>query len=350
MENSFMQRLRDQNLISQTLWFKRPGLNGSNQKATVREIWEIYQRDHLSTISESARVLTIFRCVRFLPPIFDVRLCELNPQVISEFVRFSKEVATAKSKSAGAKKSQRLNFDQELKDLKSLLNWYRDTIDFQFANPVKPNHYKMAILIEKKPKPRQISVEQLQLFLSHLPNFYRDIAVIQFFCGGRIGEIVGLHWKNIDLEERILKIQEVLVWIRGTPKVKSCPKNGFSRDVFINETMLDIFSRRLQEKGDKTDLVFHRDGEPLRYGAICKNFNAAWKAAGLEQFSGSHTMRYAAAQLSRRLTGSIDGAKAVTGHKSLTLAQKYSDYSSIDENKATVEKLEKALIEVKVAA
>jgi integrase len=196
---------------------------------------------------------------------------------------------------------------------------------------------------------RQISVEQLQLFLSHLPPFYHDIAVTQFFCGGRIGEIVGLHWKNIDFDRRILKIQEVLVWIRGTPKVKSCPKNGLSREVFINDTTLEILRRQFVSRGD-SELVFHRQGQPLRYGAICKNFNMAWRKAGLSQFTGSHSMRYAAAQLSRRLTGSIDGAKSVTGHKSLALAQKYSEYSSIEENKATVEKLELALTHVKAQA
>lgn len=340
---SFRKRLIAEGLVSSRWLFRFQNPNGINRKITVFDIWELYKRDHLSTISESARVLTIFRCERFLPPLFEIRLCELNPQVISEFIRYSKEIQSKKTT------SRRFNFEKELKHLRSMLNWYRDTIDFQFVNPVKPNHYKLSVIVDKPEKQRQISVEQLQLFLSCLTPFYHDLAVIQFFCGGRIGEAAGLHWHNVDLEKRVLKIQEVMVWIKGKPKIKLCPKNGFSREVFINDTMFEIFKRKLESRQD-ADLVFHNDGKALRYGTINKAFNLAWQKAGLSQFSGSHAMRYAAAQLSRRLTGSIDGAKSVTGHKSLVLAEKYSDYSSIDENKSAVEKLESALIQVKVAA
>jgi integrase len=339
----FRHQLIDAGLISAPWLLRFQQRNGRNRKMTVFKVWEQYQKDHLPAISESARVLKIFRCERFLPPLYGIRMCELNPQVISEFIRFSKDQVAKRAH------SQRSNFDKELKDLRSILNWYRDTFDFQFASPINRTHYKLAVIKEIPKQQRQISVEQLQLFLGELSEFYRDLATIQFFCGARIGEIAGLHWKNIDLEQRTLKIQEVLVWIRGRPKVKSCPKNGLSRDVFLNDTMLEIL-RRYQALRNGTGLVFHRKGSPLLYSAICGNFNRAWKRAGLPQFKSSHQARYAAAQFSRRLTGSIDGAKAVTGHQSLQLAQKYSDYSSIDQNRTSVEMLEIALLEKKPVA
>ena len=338
----FRQQLIDAGLLSSRwlLRFQQP--NGSNRKMTVLDAWEQYQKDHLPAISEAARVLKVFRCERFLPPLFGLRMCELTPQVISEFIRYSKELAARRGG------SQRCNFDKELKDLRSLFNWYRDSIDFQFSSPINRTHYKLAVIREIPRQQRQISVEQLQLFLAQLPEFYRDLATMQFFCGGRIGEIAGLHWKNIDLERRVLKIQEVLVWIRGQPKVKSCPKNGLSREVYINDTMLEALQRHFSLRNESS-LVFHREGRPLLYGAICGNFNGAWKKAGLPQFKGSHQLRYAAAQFSRRLTGSIDGAKAVTGHRSAQLAEKYSNYSNVDENRQAIERLEMELLAKKPA-
>ncbi len=168
MENSlaFKKRLLELDLIPQSHWFKRQCSNGNNRKITVNDLWELYQKDHLTTISESACVLTVFRCVRFLPPLFEIRLCDLNPQVISEFIRFSKEIATQKQK------SRCFNFDKEIRDLNAMLNWYRDSVDFQYANPVKQNHFKLAVIREIPKKQRQITIQQFQTFLSHLPDFF----------------------------------------------------------------------------------------------------------------------------------------------------------------------------------
>ncbi len=338
MENVFKTRLLELGLISQSHWFTRDShRNGNNRKITVTELWQLYQNDHLTTISEAARVLTVFRCVRFLPPLFKLKLSDLNPQVISEFIRFSKEAAMKKEK------SRRFNFDKEIRDLKAMLNWYRDSVDFQYANPVKQNHFKLAIIREIPKKNRQITIRQFQTFLSYLPEFFHDLATVQFFCGARIGEIAGLQWKNIDFRRRVLKIQEVLVWINGTPKVKSCPKNGLSREVYLNDTLIEILRRKSESKCD-SEFVFSFDGKPLRYGVICNNFNRAWIKAGLSNFTGTHQLRYTAAQFSRLLTGSIEGAKAITGHQSAALANKYSDYASIDQNRKSVRKLEEALI------
>ncbi len=121
---------------------------------------------------------------------------------------------------------------------------------------------------------------------------------MQIFCGARIGEIAGLQWNNIDFNKRVLKIQEVLVWIRGTPKVKSCPKSGLSREVYLNDTLIEILRRRSESRGD-SELVFDFGGKPLRYGIICNNFNRAWRKAGLSNFAGTHQLRYTAAQMSR---------------------------------------------------
>ncbi len=168
MENSqaFKKRLIELDLVPQTHWFARQGSNGDNRKITVSDLrstksvnlLDLYQKDHLTTISEAARVLTVFRCVRFLPPIFDLKLCDLNPQVISEFIRFSKEIALQKQK------SRRFNFDKEIRDLKAILNWYRDSVDFQYANPVKQNHFKLAVIREIPKKQRQITLSNFKLF------------------------------------------------------------------------------------------------------------------------------------------------------------------------------------------
>ena len=334
---NFRKRLTDSKLLDSSWLKSRSQDNGQNRKFFLRDVWFLYQKDHLPTISESSRISKKYRCNQFLPPLYNLKMHELTPQVISELIHISKEEEERKQL------KRRFNFERELRDLRSILNWYSANHDFRFVNPVNSGHYKLSVIREIPFVQRQISQEQIQKFLDQLPAFYRDIATMEFYCGARIGEIAGLQWKNVDFARRILKIQEVIVWIGNDPKIKAFPKNGSSREVFINFTMMEILKRYFDNRASASPFVFHRKGKPLLYSVICANFNRAWIRAELPQYRGAHILRYGSSQLGRRLTGSIDGAKALTGHKSFALANQYSEYSCIDQNRDVVEKLEVAM-------
>ena len=158
----------------------------------------------------------------------------------------------------------------------------------------------------------------------------------------RIGECAGLQWKNVDFERRIVTIQEIIVWVRGQPFVKNQPKNNRGRRVYLSNAMFEILQARLKERNG-SEFVFHRNGKPLLYSAVNANYNRAWKKSGLTQFHSTHICRYFAAQRARVVSGSIDGVKAVTG-QGLQMALKYSDYSCIEQNRETIEKMEIALL------
>ncbi len=334
MKANFLKVLREKGLLTNFSLWKRDHLNGNNNKITVHEVYQNYKDTHLPTISESSRVSKIARCNRFLKPIFDLKMANLNPQIISEFIKFSKAPFN--------EKSRRCNFHKELKDMKSMLNWYIDNFDFTYANPIRVSHMKLSEISPTPDRERKINIEQLKLFMSNLKPFYRDMAMIQLYCAGRIGEVAGIQVKNIDLQNRRLTIKEVLVWIKGKPKIKNCPKNGKTRIVYINDTMFEIFSRLLATHPLECPFLFHKNEEPLRYNAINENYNKAWAKSGLHQYSGSHQIRYASAQIARKLTGSIDAAMAVTGHTSIKMAEHYSQFDNSELNQSSVTKVEQA--------
>ena len=78
----------------------------------------------------------------------------------------------------------------------------------------------------------------------------------------------------------------------------------------------------------------------MSYNQIQEAYNRAWKKAGLHpKFSGTHQLRYGCAQMSRKIGGSIDAAVAMTGHKSIKMADKYSAFDNLDLNKEISEKM-----------
>ena len=313
-QHTFHRTLIEKGLISAG-WFSRIAHpNGKDHKITVQEVWELYKKDHLPTVTESTRVNKTFRCEKFLPPIYAIRMCELSPQLISEFIRFNLESEVLKVS------RKRFNFQKELKDLKSIARWFTDTIDFQYACPIKQHHYKLAVVREIPRQQREITVEQFQLFLSRLKEPYSDICVAQYLAASRIGETAGLQWKNIDYDRRIITIREIVIWVQGQPRVKLTTKTGRSRQVFLSDAMLEIL-KKYKAKRNGSDFVFHKNGRPLLYSIINANFNRAWKKAGLTQFRGTHQTRFFACQRARVVSGSVDGVKAITG-QSIQMAQK----------------------------
>ena len=317
----------------------RWSVNGSNRLLTLGTVFEKYKDLHLPTVSEITRIKLIARVERYLAPLFDESMGNLTPDRIAEFIK------SMKLSYVQGPYSKRYNFNKELRDLRALLQWWSDHYDYRFKNPIKQFHFKLGVMEEVPEKDKKISMDETIDFFNAFPqkSLYHDLAVTQYYCGGRTSEIVGIQIKNIDLENRVLSIKEVIVWIRGKPKIKALPKNGKARAVFINDTLYEIFSRRMKDTHEGCVFLFHDESNhPIRYNRVNVAFNKAWKDAGLSQkFSGSHLLRYSSSQAARKITGSLDAAAAVTGHLSMRMAAHYGKLDSTELNQSSVKEIEK---------
>jgi len=315
----------------------RFGINGSHITMTLGEVLEKYKTLHLPTVTEITRHKFLGRVEKFLGPHLHLPLAYLTPEKVASII------TQAKAGYVQGPYSKRFNFLKDLKDLRTLCNWWRDQYDFKFSNPVRSFHNSLAVMEEIPEKDRRISMEETTRFFKALEStpLYKQMAILQFFTAGRVGEIAGIQYKNIDLENRILKIKEVITWLRGVPKVKHCPKNGKARAVYINDTMMSIIIERQKTNPEGCPFLFHTNGKPLRYNRINVAFNEAWKKAGLSgKFSGSHLLRYSSAQGARKLTGSLDAAASVTGHQSMAQAAHYGKLDTTALNQSVILQME----------
>ncbi len=73
------------------------------------------------------------RMSHFLPNLFMIKMPEMNARVILKHLLDMKLLVSHESK--------RCNFDKELKDLCSILNWYDEEIH-PFPNPIRRKHFK----------------------------------------------------------------------------------------------------------------------------------------------------------------------------------------------------------------
>ena len=203
----------------------------------------------------------------------------------------------------------------------------------QLVCPIKKRH-KEAGFIKPVPAPnKQISVEDTYLFFNFLRPLYRELASIQFYTAGRIGEIAGLQWNNIDLKNRRMLIKETCIWCMSHKtfrELKPFPKNKEPRPCFITDEIMEILLRRRAFKISGNNFVFHVDGNPLNYSTIQANYRDAQQKSGVP-FSGTHILRHGMAKLARKIGGGLDAVMAMTGHKDVKMANHYSKCNEADQ-------------------
>lgn len=302
-----------------------PLLQTSDEQESVKfeEAYELYKQYLYPTLTNSSIQSKEARMGVFLDDLARVPMEDISPQILERIIIQKKKECLKDPK------SKRRNFNLPLTELKAFFNWYRESRDFRFYNPVTKPLFSLGIIKKKKEKSSIMTLGELELFISSFDDeFYRDFALIQFFCGGRWGEIAGIQKRNVDIPNRALLIKETVVTgvDRRFLELKPTPKNGSPRVVPISsEAFLNALLRRLKCSAKDSPYLFEKNGEPVVYRSTQHHYNKALRKAGLkDRFSSTHIIRYCVANLARQEFGSIDSVQAVTGHKSRALAEHYS--------------------------
>lgn len=97
-----------------------------------------------------------------------------------------------------------------LKLLKSLLN---EMCKMAVGNGYMLRNPCDSVLLPKREKyePRFLDAKEQEMFLETAKEYYHyDIFCLDLSFGGRIGEVLGLKWSDIDFENKMLHIQRTL--------------------------------------------------------------------------------------------------------------------------------------------
>jgi integrase len=303
--------------------------------STLGEVWSAMQRLHFPKLSPSTRNVWQRR-FKLWEDLAHLKMHEITPTVINEWIE--KWVFYFRSdewQALGSGKHARCSLNMELNLFSTIFNWYKNEDEFLdeakgLLNPIRPRHKIMGFIKDVNRNHKKIPLEDAFKFFSALRPLYRDLAMTQFYCAGRIGEIAGIQIKNIDLNARRLLIRETCLWCNMSKtfiELNPFPKNKEPRYVYITDELKAIIQRRLDQRWPGSDFLFHVEGKPLNYGTIQVNYREGQRKSGIT-YTGTHNLRHGMATLARQVGGSLDAVLAMTGHKDLKLAD---HYSKIDE-------------------
>lgn len=209
----------------------------------------------------------------------------------------------------------------------------------------------------KEPKKvRALTIDEQKKFLEvakKSSNYNQFAFILQ--TGLRTGELIGLKWSDIDIDNKIMHIHRSMEyrysvgeWRVGEPKSKS----GY-RDVPLTDEAINILKNQKEKlKGIKVinlefkDQVFLcRKGEPTKNSAYDSSLFKLCDKAGIDRFS-MHVLRHTYA------TRCIEGGmrpktlQVILGHSNVGITMNLYVHVTEDEKVKEVEKIEKALMVV----
>lgn len=300
------------------------------------------QEKHFPTLAYSTKEIWIRR-YKLWKGIESLPMDQITPSKVTSWVtNWASHFKTDDYQGSGRGRAGRCNLNNELNIFVTIFNWYKESEQFEkealsLTNPIKRKHRQLGFIKPVQTKKKQINIEDAFLFFQYLRPLYRELAMIQFYIAGRVGETAGLQWSNVDLKNRRLVVKETCVWDQSNKmfrELKLFPKNKEPRVCYITDEILEVLLKRKAFQLDDCNFVFHVEGKPINYCNVQMNYRDAQRKSGVP-YSGTHILRHGMAKLARKVGGGLDAVMAMTGHKDIKLANHYSKCDEDDQREVS---------------
>jgi len=168
---------------------------------------------------------------------------------------------------------------------------------------------KARMLKEKNQRDRFLTTEECGQLLANCAPHLLPIVTIALNTGMRKGEILNLKWKNVDLKNRLILLEQTQT------------KNAERREIPINETLLEMLTK-LPRRLDVPHVFYDpKTGRP--YQDVKLSFRTALRKAKIKDFR-FHDLRHTFASHLVMAGVDLTTVKELLGHKSIEMTLRYA--------------------------
>ena len=189
--------------------------------------------------------------------------------------------------------------------------------DLVRKSPIRDAH---KLTLRRREKPIWTPA-QVRAIVDSVPQQYHALFVCAALTGARLGELLGLQWKQINLKQGKLRIEQSL-W-RG--RIGPLKTEASNRVLKMGQVLLRILGSHFETSPhtQPEGFVFSRpDGRPLDPGALRRDIlYPTLDALGIPRTprsAGFHTFRHSAGSFINAETGNLKAAQALLGHSTLS--------------------------------
>lgn len=224
-------------------------------------------------------------------------LAEITPRLIVEYKNqlFAAGLASA-------------SVNRHLATLKKAFNLALREWEWCQRNPV----LSVSMERESNGRDRWLTLDEEGRLLAACAPWLRDVVQFALGTGMRMGEILALSWRGVDLTRRTVMVFQ--------------SKNGERRTIPLNQTILALLKERGTLRSLSTDLVFPSKAHtPLESGHLRRSFRLALRKAGIEDFH-FHDLRHTFATRLVQAGVELYKVQRLLGHKSPMMTQRYAHH------------------------
>jgi integrase len=300
---------------------------------TFREFVNAYWKPYLERkgVKPSTRASYESALERHIMSVFgEMRIREITPLHIEQF-------SQAKVGSGLSPKSVR----NLLLVLKGVFSLAVDN-DVVPKSPIRKRHKPV---YRNQEKPVWTS-ERVFSIIQAAPAGHRAFFSCAALTGARLGELLALKWKHIDVDGQRLRIEQSL-WQKQIVPPKTA---GSKRTIYFGDVLAATFKEhreRATHKGPE-DYVFSReDGSPLHPDVMRKDvlypvldrLNIP-RSRGA---SGFHTFRHSVATILNEQTGNLKLVQKLLGHATINMAADIYTHTSAESEREAARRVERAI-------
>lgn len=205
---------------------------------------------------------------------------------------------------------------------RSAASLYHRTLKAAFNKALTWNYIKENPFTKVKPPkvvksyPLFITQVEFQEILNHTGHeFLKDIFIVAFNTGLRIGELLNMKWEWVNFNQNFISIKNSDEFLTKGKKERHIPMNPSVQLILKKRFPIPL----------KDDYVFYKiPGIKLNENFVSKSFKRAVRAAKLNDDIHFHTLRHSFASALVQRGVSLYIVKDLLGHEDLRTSQIYS--------------------------
>lgn len=147
--------------------------------------------------------------------------------------------------------------------------------EYEFAYPFR----RYRSLKEEKAESKPLTKDEVDCFLAHCDEDWKDYFLLRFLTGMRSCEVHGLHWEHIDFDYRLIRIRQNFV--NGELCDVKTPKSR--RELKMSDTLYALLQRQWERRADSPFVFPSPTGNGLSTQYVSKHiWHPTLKKAGLK--------------------------------------------------------------------
>ncbi|MFS0672033.1 tyrosine-type recombinase/integrase [Ornithinibacillus sp. 179-J 7C1 HS] len=195
-----------------------------------------------------------------------------------------------------------------------------------FKYAIKSNKVKINIMekvdapIPEHKEMQTWSVEEIDKFLNETKDAPTHITyVLAIYIGMRMGEILGLRWKDIDFNNKTIHIVQTLVRIGGGFDFQEPKTKNSKRQITITDDVIEELKKHKEQQKTESELVVTTSiGTPYSPRNLQRNFNMFIDRAKVTKIR-FHDLRHTHATLLLKLGENPKIVSERLGHSKITV-------------------------------